>query len=311
MNNLKQSIDAYLFYCSSQKRLDKKTTKAYRIDLYQFADFIHETEPADITIKTLESYIAYMHSKYQPKTVKRKIASLKALFHYYEYKDIITQNPFNKLRTRFREPVILPKAIPLNILEQFIQNIYNQQIYGKTTFQRKNAICDAAVCEMLFATGMRISELCALRNSDVDLQNGTIRIYGKRAKERILQISNPDVLAILKTYKTEFSSEVQNCQYFFVTQHGKPLSDQSIRRMMNKYATAASIDLHITPHMFRHTFATSLLDADVDIRCIQELLGHSSINTTEIYTHVATAKQRDILSTKHPRKSLNIHSNKQ
>lgn len=309
MNNLKQSINTYINYCSAQKRLNNKTTKAYRIDLYQFADFIQETEPENVTLETLESYIAYLHSNYQPKTVKRKIASLKALFHYYEYKDIIIQNPFNKLCTKFREPAILPKAIPLNILEQFFQIIYDQQIHGKTAYRRKNAIRDAAVCEMLFATGMRISELCTLRNSDVDLQNGSIRIYGKGSKERILQLSNPDVLAILKTYKNEFTSGVQNCRNFFVTQYGKPLSDQSIRRMMNKYATLASIDLHITPHMFRHTFATSLLDADVDIRCIQELLGHSSINTTEIYTHVAIAKQRDILSTKHPRKSLSIHYN--
>ena len=95
-------------------------------------------------------------------------------------------------------------------------------------------------------------------------------------------------------------------QLFFVNQNGNPLSDQSIRRMINKYASFAAIELHITPHMFRHTFATSLLEADVDIRYIQEMLGHSSINITEIYTHVAMSKQRDILATKHPRRGFCI-----
>ena len=99
---------------------------------------------------------------------------------------------------------------------------------------------------------------------------------------------------------------MQNCGCFFVNQNGSPLSDQSIRRMINKYTSLASIEMHITPHMFRHTFATSLLDADVDIRYIQEMLGHSSINITEIYTHVALSKQRDILTTKHPRKDFHL-----
>lgn len=109
---------------------------------------------------------------------------------------------------------------------------------------------------------------------------------------------------ILRKYKTDFKREIQNCNYFFTNQSGKPLSDQSVRRMINKYTKLAAIDLHITPHMFRHTFATSLLEADVDIRYIQEMLGDSSINITEIYTHVTVAKQKDILTTKHPRKDL-------
>lgn len=109
---------------------------------------------------------------------------------------------------------------------------------------------------------------------------------------------------ILRKYKTDFQREIQNCNYFFTNQSGKPLSDQSVRRMINKYTKLAAIDLHITPHMFRHTFATSLLETDVDIRYIQEMLGDSSINITEIYTHVTVAKQKDILTTKHPRKDL-------
>ena len=109
------------------------------------------------------------------------------------------------------------------------------------------------------------------------------------------------MLCILKKYKINFQKEILACDSFFVNQAAKPLSDQAVRRMINKYTELASIDMHITPHMFRHTFATSLLDADVDIRYIQEMLGHSSITITEIYTHVAVAKQRNILATRHPR----------
>ena len=162
------------------------------------------------------------------------------------------------------------------------------------------------VIELLFSTGMRISELCSLMDKDVNLYDGIVLIYGKGDKERRIQIGNNSVIHILKEYKENFYTEIQTCQHFFVNQSGKNLSDQAVRRMINKYASLASIDLHITPHMFRHTFATSLLEADVDIRFIQEMLGHSSINVTEIYTHVTVAKQKDILTTKHPRKDFHI-----
>ena len=306
MTDIRLHINKYLDYCSQQKRLDQKTIKAYRIDLDQFANYISETQLTDITQDTLEVYISYLHQNYQPKTVKRKIASLKAMFRYSEYKGLIVQNPFNKIQIKFREPTILPKTIPLHTVEYLLKAIYSQQTNAKTAYQRKNAIRDAAVCELLFATGMRISELCSLNVNDVNLQDGTILIYGKGSKERRLHLGNKDVITTLENYKTEFSAEIADCHNFFVNQSGRPLSDQTVRRMINKYSEFAAIDLHITPHMFRHTFATSLLEADVDIRYIQEMLGHSSINITEIYTHVAVSKQRDILTSKHPRKDFNI-----
>lgn len=115
-------------------------------------------------------------------------------------------------------------------------------------------------------------------------------------------LSVPSVLYSLHSQPRE----IENCNHFFTNQSGKPLTDQAVRRMLNKYTTLAAIDMHITPHLFRHTFATSLLEADVDIRYIQQMLGHSSINITEIYTHVATDKQKNILTTKHPRNNFNF-----
>lgn len=306
MNILQEHIKNYLEYCQYQKRLDKKTLKAYQIDLSQFCTQTSSLNIMEITPNELETFIAALNQKYKPKTVKRKIATLKAFFHYLEYKDLIEKNPFNKMQIKFRDPIILPKTIPLHTIEVFLSTIYMQRINAKTNYQRRNALRDAAVIELLFATGMRISELCSLKINDVNLYDRNILIYGKGSKERKIQIGNDDVINILKEYKNDFATEMLHCNYFFVNQNCQALSDQAVRRMINKYTSLASIDLHITPHMFRHTFATSLLEADVDIRYIQEMLGHNSINITEIYTHVAMSKQRDILTKKHPRKDLHI-----
>ena len=200
----------------------------------------------------------------------------------------------------------MPKTIPLNTVEILLSTIYKQCSDAKTDYKKKHSLRDAAVIELLFATGIRISELCSLKMNDINLYDGTILIYGKGSKERKLQIGNDDVIHILEKYKKNFLTIIQSTNHFFVNQSGNPLSDQAVRRAINKYTSLAAIELHITPHMFRHTFATSLLEADVDIRYIQEMLGHSSINITEIYTHVAMSKQRDILTTKHPRKDFKI-----
>lgn len=306
MNQLIVQTNHYLEYCQSQKRLDSKTLKAYRIDLQQFTKQFPSADILDITPTILENYIAGLHQKYKPKTVKRKIATLKALFHYLEYREIIERNPFTRLQIRFREPVILPKTIPLHTVETFLSIIYKQREQASSIYQQKNALRDAAVIELLSATGILISELCSLGVNDINLFDGTVLIYGKGSKERRIQIGNADVIKILKQYKDDYCTEIKSCGYFFANQSGRALSDQAVRRMINKYTSLAAIEQHITPHMFRHTFATSLLEADVDIRYIQEMLGHSSINITEIYTHVATSKQRDILITKHPRKDFHI-----
>jgi len=157
------------------------------------------------------------------------------------------------------------------------------------------------VVELLFATGIRISELCSLKPTDIDFESNSILIYGKGAKERILQIGNPEVLSALLLYQETFKTDIEICGYFFVNRLQQKLSDQSVRFMINRYAKLANIEQHLTPHMFRHSFATLLLEQDVDIRYIQRILGHSSISTTEIYTHVSNVKQKDILFNKHPR----------
>lgn len=306
MNTLNDYVVEYIEYCEYRKRLDRKTLKAYRIDLKQYTDYLQNI--SEFYFKNnLDKYITHLHKQYKPKTVKRKIASLKAFFHYMEYKEILSENPFSKLDIRFREAKLLPKTIPFHSLQTFLSTLYQQKEKATSEYQFRCCIRDIAVIELLFATGMRISELCSLRPADIDFVSNNILIYGKGAKERILQIGNPEVLSALSLYYETFKSDIATCGYFFVNRLQKKLSDQSVRYMITHYAKLAGIEQHLTPHMFRHSFATLLLEQDVDIRYIQRMLGHSSISTTEIYTHVSNIKQKDILFNKHPRNLMNMN----
>lgn len=306
MNTLDNYIREYLEYCEYRKRLDSKSIKAYKIDLKQYNTFSCNLQEG-LSRNTLDSFITSLHKRYKPKTVKRKIASLKAFFHYLEYKDLLVENPFNKLDVHFREAKLLPKTIPFHSIQKFLSVLYEQKSHAGSEYQLRCCIRDIAVIELLFATGMRISELCSLKPSDLDLENNTVLIYGKGAKERILQLGNPDVLSALISYQNTFKNEINYCGYFFVNKLKHKLSDQSVRFMIKHYAELAGIEQHITPHMFRHSFATLLLEQDVDIRYIQKMLGHSSISTTEIYTHVSNNKQKDILINKHPRNLMEVN----
>lgn len=301
---LKEETEKYLHYCKFQKELDDKTIRAYKTDLKQFIAFIGEN---DLDKETVNSYLQHIHSIYKQKTVKRKIASVKALFHYLEEEEIVEINPFNKVKTKFKEEVILPKIIPQNIIEQFLDYLYRERVSAEySEWHKKIILRDIAVVETLFSTGLRISELCHLQNKYVDLRNGVLCIQGKGGKERYLQIGNSDVLSILNVYKRCFEEEIKGQGYFFVNRYGEPLSEQSARRMIHKYAEKIHANINITPHMFRHSFATYLMEEDVNIRYIQKMLGHSSITTTQIYTYVTTGKEKEILRTKHPRNKMNF-----
>jgi integrase/recombinase XerD len=304
MNTSNNYIEEYIAYCEYRKRLDSKTLKAYKIDLKQYENFC--TNPSDFFDKSVvDSFITSLHKQYKPKSVKRKIASLKSFFHHMEYMEVLSENPFAKLDVHFREAKLLPKTIPFHTIQTFLSSLYVQKEQAESEYQLRCCIRDIAVIELLFATGMRISELCSLKPSDIDLESNNILIYGKGAKERIIQLGNQEVISALVLYQETFSKDIELCGYFFVNRLKHKLSDQSVRFMINHYAELAGISQHITPHMFRHSFATLLLEQDVDIRYIQRMLGHSSISTTEIYTHVSNTKQKDILIHKHPRNFIN------
>ena len=308
---LREEIEKYLQYCCFQKGLDSKTIRAYQGDLEQFADFLKEYDYV-LSKQVLNTYVVSLQHKYRKKSVKRKLASVKSLFNYLVDEEVIEVNPFHMVKTRFKEEIILPKVIPRNKIEQLLNYLY--QIASSKTisdYKKKFIIRDIAVIEMLFATGMRISELCSLQDSAFDIKNGVLCIRGKGAKERYLQIGNEKVLELLITYKQIFQKDIEKHGNFFVNRYGMPLSEQSARKMIHKHTQVIMGDMNVTPHMFRHSFATFLMEEDVNIRYIQKMLGHSSITTTQIYTYVTVEKEKEILKMKHPRNKMCIENVKE
>lgn len=301
MFEYKLHIDEFLNYCRYHKKLSDKTIRAYKIDLSQYGVFSNE-----LSKQALWDYIEYLNKKYKPKTAKRKLATLKAFIHFLLLQDLIDFNPFDKLETTIKEPLLLPKTIPLGVIAKLISFSYQQIVFAKSDYQIRSAVRNTAILELLFATGARVAEICTLRSDNVDLLGNSVKFYGKGSKERIIPIENFAVLSILRKYHSLFEKEIPDSGFFFVNKLGRRMTEQSVRNMINFYCKQCGVDMHITPHMFRHSFATLLLEEDVDIRYIQRMLGHSSITTTQIYTHVTSAKQKEILKTKHPRNKLNI-----
>lgn len=300
--NLKEKVKVYLEYCEFRKELDKKTLKAYRIDLRQFFGFVACEDPVKAKI---EEYITDLHKKYKQKTVKRKIASIKAYYNYLEEEEIIAENPFRKVKVKFKETVTLPRIIPREEIEQILNYMYNC-LNEKDTSVHKFCLRDIAVIETFFATGARVYEISNIREDSINLNTGLIRLMGKGGKERYVQISNTSVLEIMKKYYAENVQAIKKSGYFFVNKSGNRFTEQSIRLMLKKYTKLVGIERNITPHMFRHSFATYLIEEGVDVSCVQQILGHSSIKTTQIYIHIAAKKQAEILKEMHPRNKMNI-----
>lgn len=304
IKNISQMTEEYLNFCVNRKNLDSKTIKSYRIDLRQYTDYTDKNDIEWTGKCSIENYIEHLHTRYKPKSVKRKIASLKAFFHYLEIEDKLEINPFHRIQIKYKEPFILPKTIPLNNIESIINYAYEQNKTATSAYSKKVALRNVLILELLFATGMRISELCSLKLKQFDFNDYIIKIYGKGSKERLIQICNSNVQRLIDKYTS--TTRIDGNDFLFINRLHNRLSEQSVRNMINDYAKNAKISQHITPHMFRHSFATLLLEEDVDIRYIQQMLGHSSITTTQIYTHTSIGKQKTILDTKHPRNKFDI-----
>lgn len=299
---MKKGVTAYLIQCKEQKRLDAKTLKAYRIDITQFEDYIQSND-SQYDRKALRGFIAVLNQKYKPRTVKRKIASVKSYLSFLQDEELISDNPFIGMRISLPKSLTIPRTIPLRTINAMLVEAHNFEGHTVTSFSHFCALRNTAVIELLFATGMRISELCGIAEKDLDLSEGLVFIHGKGNRERIVEIANCEVLAALKKYD---QAKPKHIKSFFLNNRGNPLTDQSARRIIENCAKKTDPFRHITPHMFRHSFATMLLEEDVDIRYIQQMLGHSSISTTQIYAHVSSEKRRAILSTKHPRNKMTI-----
>ena len=240
-----------------------------------------------------------------PRSVKRKLASVRAFYNDLSLRGTLEVNPFDKLRVKIHSPKQLPRTIPQQIVKSLLQNAYEAYSPGKLTVLR-----DIVVLELLFSTGLRVSELCSLTKEQFLLNDDGLRLLvnGKGSKERIIQIATPELLRVMQIYCSEYAEDIQTQGAILYNRNRQPLTPQSVRRIINKYLQRIHVEAHITPHMFRHTFATSLLEAGMDIRYIQSLLGHSSISTTQIYTHVTTRQQTILLAEKHPRAKMTFSS---
>lgn len=304
------AVDAFLFHCRYEKNLSPKTLKAYATDLRQFTQHAGErgvTHVSGADRGVLRGFIRKMFATLAEKSVKRKVATLKALFHYLEREDAVALNPFRKMDVRIREARRVPRTIAWKDIQAFFVYLYRLKARhpDDTGLEYRRLLRDIALFELLFATGARVSEVCGLTAGAVDLDSGRIRIFGKGARERSIDLCDPEVLATLREYQHLFhSTPVAEGGYFFPAREGAPVSDQTVRVSLRRYVRAAGLDVHITPHMFRHSVATLLLEEGVDIRYIQRILGHSSLVTTQIYTQVHDREQRRILTDKHPRRRL-------
>ena len=302
---LDEIIEEYLVKCKYQKNLDDKTIKAYKIDLMQFETFSRNKSDY-MSKECIESFLSELQSKqYAVKTLKRKAASLKVFFSYLNDEEIVLLNPFNKIKIKLREPIVLPKTISMKNLSSLFNYIEDNLEEVKIhSYKYKEIVRDRLILELLITTGIRVSELCNLKKDDVMFSMNIIKIYGKGSRERIIPIYYHTLIDSIQLYLDVFSEELIESEYFFLNKRKKRLSAQSVRNMLKKYCVLLNINQNITPHMFRHTFATMLLDQDVDCRYIQRILGHSSILTTQIYTHVTSNKLNQIMQYKNPRSKI-------
>lgn len=316
----------YYSYCQFQKKLTSNTIRGYQFDLQYFFKFLEGYDNSihcfdDITRHVLEDYLESLTPIYRVKTVKRKMAGLKGFFTYLERHELISENPFRNLQIRLREEYRRPKGLSMSEISKLLHVVYKSEIaleaQAKWKSSKHNGLGirnltvdeflwyrDAAILELLFATGVRVTELCSIRYEDYDESENSLTIIGKGNRERKTFVENKQVLSILGDYLTIRKSVPFYCESIFITKFFDSMSTQAVRLVVEKYTTLAGFTKRITPHSFRHTFASLMLEQGVDIRYIQELLGHTSITTTQIYLHVSEDKIKNIIATQHPRERM-------
>jgi len=327
-------IQDFLNYLQFEKRFSPHTAKCYGVDLLQFGEFLsgregsgsegHEGHDGDFSsggsgtatavathpkvdidqilassdVNAIRNYMAGLNDKqYSKATIARKLATLRSFYKFLVKRNKINSNPVVGIRTPKQEKR-LPKFLEYEEVKRLLETPPADSWLGAR---------DRAIMETLYSTGMRVSELVALNLDDIDFLGEVVHIRGKGKKERICPISS-SVLQIIQHYMEFRNKRAQHNGNFdskvlFVNKHGKRLSTRSVRRKMDKYLKMAGLDPAISPHTLRHSFATHMLNRGADLRSVQELLGHQSLSTTQIYTHLTTKKLRDVYTSAHPRET--------
>ena len=304
----------YLRICQAERKLSPHTIRSYAYTLTDYTDFLqicNLVKIEDITKKEIHAYIQNLNSHLKPTSVLQKKAVIHAFFEYAVAEELIEYSPFDRLNIRIKKPYRLPKSLSEREINSIINAAYDDEIGnwdGNSGIERIVHMRDCLILETMFATGIRVQELCDLTRNCMDFSSGTFRIIGKGSKERKAYIVEPAILMLYKDYFAFRTLLGLDDPHIFITRHGRKMSTQSVRLLLEKYTTLAGISKHVTPHMIRHTFATLLLEAGIDIKFIQELLGHSSITTTQIYLHINERAIRSTITENHPRSRMKINS---
>lgn len=275
--NLKEAGEAYLRHCRLERHLSSNTLAAYRQDIAELAGYFGASEAADVTAHALVAYAGHLSTvrSLAPATVKRRLACARGLFRWLARRATISSDPFAKTEIRVRIPDRLPRCLSTDEMARLAR-----ETVGASALTRLATL-------LLFATGMRVGELVAVRIADIDLDRGSIRIVGKGNRQRQVIISSERLACLIRDYIENRHATGRPEDRLFQTPDGRSLRPAAIRVRLHRLARAAGVARTVTPHMLRHTAATELLEAGVDIRFVQRLLGHRSIVTTQIYTHVS------------------------
>ncbi len=286
---MKKIIFTFLEHVQATKNLSSKSISAYKSDLLQFLAYQRNLLKPDIC-----KYIEHLNKdrKLKSSSIRRKIITLKNFYSFLDNQGIIKHSPFLGLHFKFRQEKKLPKTLSIKEIQKLLY-CFNQSPEALSPFKRRLWIRDRALIELLISTGIRIGEAAAITLSDIILSEHTILIHGKGRKQRLIYISSPitwDCLtALIKERKRN------NGNFLFVNKNGEQISTHGIEDIYAKYAKTAKINESSTPHYLRHTFATNLLANGADLRSVQEILGHASVATTQIYTEVTTNRKKQVL----------------
>lgn len=281
--------ERFINYLQATKNLSDKTLKAYRSDLKLFFEFEKNELNPDIC-----AYISYLNIslKLKDTSIRRKIITLKNYYSYLTDSDIISYSPFNRLKFRFKQEKKLPKTLPIKDISKIL-DCFNVDCDTLSPFAKKTLTRDAALIDLLISTGIRIGEAANLTLNDIIYTEHTLLIHGKGRKQRLIYISSPitwsRLTVLIKERKKEGGS------HLFLNRYGNPITIHGIEDIYSKYIKKAQLSVKSTPHYLRHTFATNLLANGADLRSVQEILGHSSVATTQIYTEVTTNRKKQVL----------------
>lgn len=282
-------IYQFLNYLQATKNLSQKTLSAYKCDLLQFMSFV-----VDITAPNICEYITYLNKTLNLKdtSIRRKIVTLQNFYNFLDTQGIIQTNPFTKLKFNFRQEKKLPKTLPINDVSRLLKCL-DEDTQKMSSYQQKLYKRDVALLDLLISTGIRIGEAASITLDDIIVCEHTVLIHGKGRKQRLIYISSPITWERLYTLMKERKKSQE--KYLFLNSAGQPLSIYGIENIYRKYTKKAKINTKSTPHYLRHTFATNLLANGADLRSVQEILGHSSVATTQIYTEVTTNRKKQVL----------------